>query len=351
MATSSRTSNTRRRLPSECRLLVCALAWAVTVAASPPARADDDDSAERRRAAGQAYAAAENAALAGDYARAAENFELAYTLVPSSQALRAALQMRNQVGHHRIAISQAEELLRRYPYDVTSRSLALEVLDQLSPRFVRAYVTCDGECRLRVDRRKSTTAPAREHILYLPPGRHTLVAVFDGERTTSKRIRRSAGEPIALSFSPPADTSDETTDGAPAPDQGAPEDLGAPLDLMAAPTTSGASTADEHDAVGTPPLLPLAIGGGLTAALGGVTVWSHRDAVSTGDESASTRTRILLGGTALAAAATMAVSVIWARLDTPDASSARAPDPATGGPALGLTGDSAGAWVGWAGSF
>ena len=273
----------------------------------------------------------------------------------------AALQLRQSIGHHRVAIAQAEELLRRYPYDVTSRALAIEVLDLLSSRFVRAFVTCEPSCTLKADGRERATVPAREHVLYLTPGRHRLVAVFEDGRSVSKRIRRAAGDPISLIImapeagsAPQADS--EPADQAPADTDAVPEESvgGAPLDLLERSdvVVSGGAGGDGVDDVGAPPLLPVIIGGSVTAALGAATIVSHRDALSQRDaggdaDSAGVRTRVLLGATAAVAAGTVVVSVIWARLDD-DAE--RASEGETR-PRLGLASDGDSHWVGLTGQF
>ena len=325
----------------------------VSLGALPAARADE---AEQRRMAGQLYAAAQSAVKGGDYLSAAALFEQANATLPTPQALRATVQMYVAADQPRIALTRAEELLRRYPYDPTSRSLALQIIDQHAGRFVRVLVTCDAECVVQTDEARQAGEPGRSHIAYLTDGRHDISARFDDGSTITKHIRRNAGQAVSLAFerglSPVQDPDQPSAPGTARP--------------AASPASDGASTADRDDMrtpapmrlaeptidrFALPPRLPLLVGGVLTAGLGVASVLSHRDALAleqgAGDASdAQQRTRLLVGATALSAVTTLAVSIIWARR-AGDADARAQRD----GAGLAVAADSHGYWVGMRGRF
>jgi hypothetical protein len=326
------------------------IAW---LGALPAAHADED---EQRRMAAQLYAQAQSAVMGGDYARAAALFDQANAVLPTPQALRATIQVYLAAEQPLVAIARAEELLRRYPYDPTSRSLALETIDQHSTRFVRVLVTCDAECVVQTDEARQPTEPGRSHIVYLTQGRHDISARFDDGSMVTKHIRRNPGQAVSLGFerglSPASD---------------AREPGAASVAMPASTTEDGAGSGDEPDmgmpatmarmrlaepAVDrfAPPRLPLLAGGVLTAGLGVAAVLSHRDALalaqSAADPSgAQQRTQILVGATALSAVSTLAVSIIWAR-SAGDAGARSRRDRS-----LAVAADGHGYWVGMRGSF
>jgi hypothetical protein len=324
--------------------------------ALPVAWADED---EQRRLAARLYAEAQSEVMRGDYARAAALFDQANAIQPTPQALRATIQVYLAADQPLVAIARAEELLRRYPYDPTSRSLALETIDQHSSRFVRVLVTCDAECVVQTDEARQPSEPGRSHVVYLTDGRHEIAARFDDGSTVTKHIRRNPGQAVSLAFERPLPV---------APNASAVSATGA-TDSSARPARAPRGDADESkrdpgrpdimrarapevvvDRFALPPRLPLLAGGVLTAGLGVAAVLSHRDALeieqSAGDpQPAQQRTRILVGATALSAVTTLAVSIIWARSAGDTRSRSRRDR------SLAVSVDGQSAWVGMRGSF
>lgn len=297
------------------RVWLVAVGMAVLLAALPAARADED---EQRRLAAQLYAEAQSAAMGGDYARAATLFEQANATLATPQALRATVQVYLAADQPLVALARAEELLRRYPYDPSSRALALETIDKHASRFVRVLVTCDTECVLQTDETRAPSEPGRSHVVYLTEGRHEISARFADGSAITKHIRRSAGQAVSLGF-------ERGVSPAPVPDAPAGEVTGPaePADAGAVeraevviPAVRPAEPAVDRFAL--PPRLPLLVGGAVTAGLGVAAVLSHRDALALEQgavdaSGAELRTRILVGATALSAAATVAVAIVWAR--------------------------------------
>jgi hypothetical protein len=322
----------------------------VLLGALPAARANED---EQRRTAAQLYAEAQSAATGGDYARAAALFEQANATLPTPQALRATVQVYLAADQPLLALARAEELLRRYPYDASSRALALETIDQHAARFVRVLVTCDAECVLQTDETRAPSEPGRSHVVYLSEGRHDISARFADGSAVTKHIRRDAGQAVSLGFErgvSPAPVPGPPATGAAEPAEPTNDDAGqilqAEVDMPAA-VRPAEPTVERF----LPPRLPLLAGGAVTAGLGVAAVLSHRDAValeqSAVDASgAQLRTSILVGATALSAAATVAVSIVWARRKGgAGARSQRAGSEPT------LAVDAHGYWVGMRGRF
>ncbi|HWN66782.1 MAG TPA: hypothetical protein VNM90_04030 [Haliangium sp.] len=326
----------------------------VSLGALPAARADED---EQRRMAAQLYAEAQSAVMGGDYARASALFDQANAILPSPQALRATIQVYLAADQPLVALARAEELLRRYPYDLTARSLALETIDQHSSRFVRVLVTCDAECVVQTDETRDSGEPGRSHIVYLTEGRHEITARFDDGSMVAKRIRRKPGQAVSLGFergvSPAPDPDAAGAEGValPGPERDTDAGNGDERDArMPSIVIRRRAPAAAVDRFGPPPRLPLLAGGVLTAGLGVAAVLSHRDALaleqSAADPTAAQqRTQILVGATALSAVTTLAVSIIWAR-SAGDAGARSRRDRS-----LAVSLDAQGAWVGMRGSF
>ncbi len=353
---------------------------------------------DKRSQAATAYNDAQRAALAQEYDTAAELFEEADSLVPAPQSLRSALKLRTLTGDIRQALEHAEELLRRYPYDVKSRALAVETIDRLSPSLVRVMAVCSFECRIIARGRGRDSKPGRRHVFYIVPGRRRLIARFADGRRISTWIRQEAGEHISLTFDPPAPIEEPTGSEGNAPEttastatsgQGGETVAGTAMtDREAGSRASdGGEAALEQDAgvtltvnegdssgprlvVGDRglraptddanirlPRLPLVIGGLTTAALGAATIWSHDNTVSAEQDPGASqdtidgrrlRTRILLGGTALSGVATLVIAVVGAERGGARVSESAEPSRPM---ALGMSVGPHGYWLAMKGKF
>lgn len=276
--------------------LACAAALFL---ASPGALAE-----ENVAAAANAFSRAQKAQLAGDHATAAEMFELADSLAPTPEALRSALNARRAQGQLATAAAHAESLLRRYPDDAESTKLAEETLTEAKQRYGRQQVKCAPEpCLLLVDGAAAGSDPKDEHVVYLTPGDHSLVAVFGQRRTPPKQVQAAVGGSESVSFERPA-ASASTIAG----------DGGSGGDDVTQDRTS--------DDGGLSPWF-FGIGAGVTVALGAVTIWSGLDTLSAHDDyekdqtqagyedgqDRELRTNVLLGATAVAAAATITFAI------------------------------------------
>lgn len=289
------------------------LPWLATVAAAlvlllaRSAHAQQDVAA----AAG-AYARAQRAALKGNYARAAELFELADSLSPTPQALRSALDARRAAGQLALAAGDAEKLKQRYPSDEKSQKLADKTLKEAKKTLARQDVTCRPHaCQLVIDGAAAGIQAERERIVYLEPGEHHIVAVFNNRRTKPKTVTSRAGESSRLAFVEPA-----------APKETEPSMA---LSATAAAPTAPAQDRGQSSAGHSGSLSPWFFGAGVavTAALGGVTIWSGLDTLNANKTykqhetqagyqdglDRQRRTNILIAATSVAAAATVTLAL------------------------------------------
>ena len=233
-----------------------------------PARADDV------MAASQAYSQAQEAELAEQFGRAAELFELANRIAPAAPALRSAVRARLSAGQLAQAAEGAEELLRVYPGDADSASLANEVLDQARPELGRLSVHCSEACSLVVDGLAATTHAAVNHVVYLSAGDHQLRAALADGNKVERILTLVAGATmtITLSSEPPPTLPDE-----PVPSDAPP----APPSVRVEPPAK------------KPSISPVVfyVSAATTAAVGGITLWSYWDLVSARDDYRATPTR------------------------------------------------------------
>src|SRR5687767_15123929 len=118
---------------------------AATIWFAVEAHADDVKAAE------EAFARAQKLSLEGKPGEAADLYELADQLSPSAAALRNATRARYAAGHLAMAATDAAELLRRYPDDAKSRSVAEMILSELGPSLARVDVTCEATCDVLLD--------------------------------------------------------------------------------------------------------------------------------------------------------------------------------------------------------
>jgi len=276
------------------------LAGALLGASGVSAQSDDV------AAAANAFSQAQRAELAGDTARAAELYELADGIAPTPEALRSAARSWFSANRPVPAATDAEELLRRYGNDPSSRQLAEEILEKTRPQLGRLQVSCAAPCTLNVDGLAVATEARDQQTVYLEPGPHTLTARFDNGETKKQRLEARAGESV-------------TTQLAPDP-HAAPMTVAAPTATPEPAATAPRVARDEEP--GRRRLSPAYFWVGLsaTAALGAVTIWSGVDLLHARDDFKSTdnptrkafdageskdlRTSLLIAGTATLAATT-----------------------------------------------
>jgi hypothetical protein len=271
---------------------------------SAPARAQDVSSAAN------AFARGQKAEIAGDYEGAAELYELADSIAPAPEALRSALKARKAAGQLATAAVHAEALLERYPDDKKSSEFAKATLEEALKRYARYHVRCvPNACNLVVDGAAVSAEDKPVHVIYLDPGKHELRATFGTRQTEAKATEGVLAETQSLTFEEPPEQKPDAL-SAPATADSAGGDLTAP------PADLGVTSRG-----GLPPwvFITSAV---VTAGVGGVTIWSGLDTLDAhksyeGNETRRAyndgkdkekRTNWLIGGTAVAGAATIVIA-------------------------------------------
>jgi hypothetical protein len=280
-----------------------ALAFGCVLTSSPWARAQDVSSAAN------AFARGQKAEIAGDNEGAAELYELADSIAPAPEALRSALKARKAAGQLATAAVHAEALLERYPDDKKSADFAKATIEEALKRFARYHVRCvPTECNLVVDGAAVSTEDKPVHVIYLDPGNHELRATFGTRQTDAKATEGVLGETQSLTFEAPP----EKKAPAPAESSAAPGSAGA---VMSPPADLGASSR------GLPPWV-FVTSAVVTAGIGGVAIWSGLDVLDAHEsydgketrrayndgKDKEKRTNWLIGGTAVAGAATIVIA-------------------------------------------
>jgi hypothetical protein len=249
------------------------------------------DAAKVRQAAEQfdAGAAAFNAK---DYEGAASRFEAADSAVPSERALRSAIRARVEAGQKSRAATLAALALARYPNDASTSKLARDTLSKLEKDLHKLSVSCASPCVLAVGTRSIHGEATTRWTLYLDPGAVAVSASFFGKVTAKPaQVTAKAGSASEVRFEP-----EEAAPSKPPEVPGKPEGPGEPgpgkpdgAPTGAGPTgakpsgegPTGGPAEGPSDAPKRKGLHPgvFAAGVVLTAAAGGVLVWSGVDAL------------------------------------------------------------------------
>jgi hypothetical protein len=173
-------------------------------------------SAEELQAAGQAFQEGQRAQMRGDYAQAAEMFDLANHTAPSAAALRSAIRMHQSAGHHAAAATRAAHSLATYPNDTTTVELASQVIAGCGPLTSHVVITCEPTCALTVGARV-VSASTTHADLYLDPGTHVVRATWADHRSLERTLEAEVGsdQELALHSNGPEVVASETTTAVP----------------------------------------------------------------------------------------------------------------------------------------
>ncbi len=282
--------------------------------AVPRARAEDT---ARSRAASDAYDRGAEAQRRGDFATAAQEFARADEIAPNDVALLSALEAALHADDAALGMTLTARAAARNG-EGAAVDLAAKLRAKFGGRVGRVRVAC-GTCSATID----GGAVAPNVISWITAGKH-LVVVRDGARAIERPIELRAGalEEIVLPTAEPAKP----------PPPRAPEGGLSPAWVW--------------------------VGLGVTAVVGGVTIWSGTDAIRQHDvfvtdrcdqaahtgcaglvddgRAAVVRTNVLLGVTAAAAVVTGALALFAVRWKTGE--TAFVLSPTTGGAVAGLRG-------------
>lgn len=250
------------------RLRVALIAVTLLGASRGLAQSDSEASPAQVRAAAEAFDRGREAYKSGDPTVAAEAFELADSKAASPVALEYAIRSRDKAGQLDRAATLAALSKSRYPGEAALEKLADEVLSRARAELYEAQVICSEPCDLVVDGKLVHGAANFERVLFLVEGEHRLRAGFPQNRSASRSVQATSGQQGEVRFEAPEEEAIAET---PATDEPIEEPLVA---KSAAPE---ASEPREESSGWSPGVFW--VGAGLTAVLGGVTLWSGLDTV------------------------------------------------------------------------
>jgi hypothetical protein len=240
----------------------------------------------------------------GDFARSADEFELAYRLVPHGDALWNAARARDRAGQAARAATLYAKYLREVGDQPTERGEANARLLALSAKL--GQIAVQGEATgWSVDGQ-----PIEEKAFYVIPGAHILRATSPGGAARQRTVQVAAGDAVSVALDP------------------LPEESAKPAPPA---TTSRSAEASPPGAAGgrgswAPRPLMLVVAAGATGVAAALTVASGVDtlaALRTYDASPTTanladgharqtRTNVGIGVSAGLAAITGAATIWWA---------------------------------------
>ncbi len=292
-----------------------ALSRAVVWAAVP--------SPERLRSAAEEFDSGRRAYQLRDFESAAVHFENADRDSPSADALFAAIRSRYQAGQLARAATLAASGLSRYPHDKNLAAYSGRVLPEADRSLHRLVVKCAPECTVVLDGKLVPVAVSAIVTVYLDLGAHSAVAGWSGDRHVTQSVAAKAGGVTELSLvAPPL---------APIPD----EPTSKPSVVGRVELEEPRAEAREALAAASGGMSPAVfwVGAGVTAVLGGVSIWSGIDTIRNPGadtvraacethspecqalfdqgKAREARTNALLLGSAGAGLATAAVGLFW----------------------------------------
>jgi hypothetical protein len=152
---------------------------------------------------------------------------------------------------------------KRYPDEANLGKIATELLDRARPGLFELSVGCAEPCDLAVGGKIVPGTPDVQRTLYLPAGKQTIRAGFSGERADSTEVEASAGGQGQIAFDAPA----------------APVAADAAATSAEAPKPPPVETVKPKARPGWSPTI-FWVGAGLTAVVGGTTIWSGIDTLN-----------------------------------------------------------------------
>ncbi|MCC6903163.1 MAG: hypothetical protein IT377_29600 [Polyangiaceae bacterium] len=275
--------------PSSLALVAAALA----LTAAGPAVGQDS-----KAEAAQRFKEGEKAFKRHEYAVAAKAFEEAHAIAPHPAALFNAATAHQKAGDLVRAANLCARYLRDAPEDDARREKANALIGELMPKLGRIQIKDRGAKNVQLDG-KALDA----ETTYVDPGDHTVSGEF-GDKTVQRKLSVVAGSLVKVALDPPQRESAalEEEGDSPAP-------------------TNEPDQAKNGDKGLSPTLFY--VGLGVTAVVGGVTLWSGLDTNKARDEydaeptpegldegrAKQSRTNLLLGATAVVGVGTAVVGL------------------------------------------
>jgi hypothetical protein len=283
-----------RPVPRRSSLALVVFALALTVPG--PAMAQDS-----KTEAAQKFKEGEKAFKRHQYAVAAKAFEEAHAIAPHPAALFNAATAHQKAGQLVRAANLCARYLRDAPDDDSRREKANALIAELTPMLGRIQILDRGAKNVELDGK-----PIVVEISYVDPGDHTVNGEFGG-KTVQRKLTVVAGSLVKVALEPPKSERVELEE------EGGTE----------APPPNAADTTKRDDKALSPTWFYVGIG--LTAVVGGVTLWSGLDTNRARDEfetdpsqsalddgqAKQSRTNLLLGATAVAGVGTAVIGLFF----------------------------------------
>lgn len=251
-----------------------------------------------RKQAAKDFAEGDKAFKAGSYKHAAESYERAYKRLPHPSSLWNAARAWHRAGERARAANLYAQYLREAPASARDRNSAQKALKDLSNRLARVEIHATDIEDVKVD-----GTPIDTPAVYVTPGAH----VVEGRTKDSRPVRQAqnveAGDVVSVALVPPP--------------------------IAPAKSVEPEKPADKKPAAGgggggwSPAVFY--VGGAVTLALAGVSVWSGLDtlqaknafdqnptpdALDAGRQK-QLRTNILIGATAGVGVLTLAAAAFF----------------------------------------
>ena len=218
------------------------------------------------RSAAEAFDRGREAYKTEDYVEAAEQFESADANAPSAAALELAIRARDKAGQLDRAATLAALALARHPDDPNIQKIAPAIVQKAKAELFELDLKCDDPCDVTVAGKLAPGRRATERTVYLGPGKYAVRAGWLGDRSLSKSVEANKGATGTLEFQVPAAAV-----------------VSAPVVTSSTPPASTddkpADAGTAHKSGALPPAV-FWVGVGLTAVVGGVSVWSGLDTQS-----------------------------------------------------------------------
>lgn len=240
------------------------LAGTLSLAGSSLAESAPADPETLRNAADE-FEAGRRAYKARDYETAAVHFENADRFVPNADTLKSAIRARKEAKQPDRAATLAALALARYSKHKSLRSYAESIVSAHEKELHKIEVRCEPACSIAVDSRITPYEQVTNAVIYVEPGDHSVVAGWSGNRTQASEVDAMAGSTSLIEMTAP-------------PEPPAAAVAEADSEKENAETAQVATTPGRAES--RPGVLPREVfwaGAGLTAVLGGVTVWSGLD--------------------------------------------------------------------------
>jgi hypothetical protein len=212
------------------------------------------------RTAAEAFDRGREAYKTEDYVEAAEQFESADANAPSAAALELAIRARDKANQLDRAATLAALALARHPDDPNIQKIAPSIVERAKAELFQLDLKCDEACDVTVAGKIVPGRRATDRTVFLISGTYAVRAGWSGDRSSSKSVEATKGESGTLDFR-------------------APEVVLAPPPVLAPIVTQPVPQEEDEQAKSSGKLPPTAfwVGVGLTAALGGATLWSGID--------------------------------------------------------------------------